>query len=79
MTSFAILDLIKMYFDSSMTINYQENGRNCKIETNNLEIELENLPYACHGNTLSRVTSKSCFSIIKMFQKKKKKKVLKNL
>ena len=59
MTSSAILDLIHMYFDSSITINYQENGRNCKIETNNLEIKLENLLYACHGSTFGRVTSKS--------------------
>ena len=33
-TSSAILDLINMYFGSSMTIIYKENGRKCKIETN---------------------------------------------
>ena len=31
LTSSAILDLINMYFGSSMTIIYQENDRKCKI------------------------------------------------
>ena len=34
-TSSAILDLINMYFGSSMTIIYQENDRECKIEASN--------------------------------------------
>ena len=34
-TSSAILDLINMYFVSSMTIVYSENDRKCKIEANN--------------------------------------------
>ena len=69
-TSSAILDLINMYFDSSMTIIYYENGCKCKIEAIVVKIDFlrifqqkenfwENLTCGCHGNTFDGVTSKS--------------------
>ena len=70
MTSSAILDLINMYFGSSMTIITKKMIENVKlrqiIAENNFpgifqqkENFFENLTCGCHGNTLVGVTTKS--------------------
>ena len=45
-----------MYFDGSMTIIYQENGRKCFKQKENF---IENLTSGCHGYVFVGVPSKS--------------------